>query len=422
MNALIALLMTSGALFGIMAMVVDIGYGMAQQGAMQTAADAGALSAARLLAVTVGNASPIIYVSSDNQVHSTATQFVAYNRLAPGFAPTYQTAVEYLRWSSSTCAPATPPVFTSASDTALVASHSGVRNSAAADTIGSVPSDTCGVRVFSQVTYDAIFAQLIGTTLERASASAAARVYPATPPTTFTRVWPITRWLGAPGCTFSINSAPCSFWDSQGPPNGSFKLVVDMSRYSALVYPSPLRQQHIVDWDHTYPGNSQNRQTDLDNWLRHGWNGQLQVGDARCANTSPSPLPFANCTNSRLEVYNGTLGNNVGDAMRAFISANAEGADTSGQNLGRYVTMNVFLWRYGESNINTSTDVASTLWTSGSSSSIQRIILEQVRCFRFYENTVSNSDARGYYVSCLSDDPPTNGGPSNVANTVALID
>ncbi len=422
MNALIGLLLTCGVLLGVAALVVDVGYGMAQQGAMQTAADAGALATARLLAASVASDSPVQYLTSDTQVHATATQFAAYNRVASGFAATYQMAVEYLRWNASTCAPATPPVFTSASDAVLAASHGGVLNSSPAAALGSVPSGTCGVRVFSQVTYDAVFAQVIGITVERANASAAARVLPTAPPSTFTRVWPITRWLGAAGCTFTVNSAPCSFWDSHGPPNGSFKLVVDLSRYSSLVYPSPLRQQHIVDWDHTYPGNSQNRQTDLDNWLRHGWNGRLQIGDARCASTSPSPLPFANCSNSRVEAYNGTLGSNVGDAMRAFISANAEGSDVSGQNLGRYVTMNVFLWRYGESNINTSTDVASTLWTSGSGSSIQRIILDQVRCFRFYENTVSNSDARGYYVSCLSNNPPTAGGPSTVANTVALID
>ena len=187
----------------------------------------------------------------------------------------------------------------------------------------------------------------------------------------------------------------------------------------------PLRPQHIDDYDHTYPGNSSNRQTDLTNWLTNGWHGQLNVADPRCAPpnnpNSPSILQFANCTNSRLETYNGTLGSNIGNALTAFIDTHAQGVDTSSQNLGKYVTMYVFLWRYGEANINTSTDVASTLWTRGNSTSIERVILEQVRCFRFYHQTVSNNNASGYYVSCLSTNPPINGGLSAVANTVGLV-
>jgi Flp pilus assembly protein TadG len=420
----LGLMMALGVLFGMQAMVVDLGYDMGQQGVMQNGADAGALAVAKLLASSVADTSPISYVASDDQVQAAASQFASYNRAASNPTATYQTAVAYLLWNSAaaTCSAGNQPVFTASSDPGLVAEVGGVRNTLRPDVLGSVPSGTCGVRVFARVTHSAIFGQLMGQSTARATASAAARVYPTNPPTTFTNLWPITRWLGAGACTFTINSPPCTFWDSHGPPNGNFKLMVDMSRYSALVYPSPLRPQHITDYDHTYPGNSTNRQTDLNNWLTYSWHGQLYVGDPRCSVNSPSILQFSNCTNSRLETYNGTLGSNVGNAMRAFIDAHAEGVDTSGQNLGKYVTMHVFLWRYGESNINTSTDVASTLWTGGSSSSIQRVILDQVRCFRFYDQTVSNSNASGYYVSCLSTDPPLAGAPNAVANTVALMD
>ena len=420
----VALLMGLGVLFGTQALVVDLGYGMGQQGAMQNSADAGALAAAKLLASSVGNGSPVIYVVSDNQVNATAIQFATYNRVGGSASATYQTAVEYLVWNGTTCATNNPPVFTAASDSGLVTQQGGSRNTAPPNQLGSVPLGTCGVRVFARVTYGAMFARVspIGATSEGAMASGAARVFPTSPQTTFTNVWPITRWLGAPGCSFTIGSPPCTFWDSHGPPNGPFKLVVDMSRYSDLVYPNPLRPQHIDDYDHTYPGNSPLRQTDLGNWLTNGWHGQLNVSDSRCSVNSPAILQFSNCTNSRLETYNGTLGSNVGSAMQTYINAHAEGVDTSGQNLGNYVTMHVFLWRYGEANIDLTTDVASTLWTSGTSSSVQRVILDQVRCFRFYDQTVSNSQASGYYVSCPSSNAPGNGAPSSVANTVALID
>jgi hypothetical protein len=441
MVVIVALLIALGVLFGTQALVVDLGFDMSQHGSMQTAADAGALASARVLAASVGSTSPVNYVVSDNAVQAAAEQFGSYNQLVPTPAPTpspsltptpiptphltatYQTAVEYFHWNGTTCTQTNPRLFTAASNIDLVTEQGGTRiSSALANQLGSVPTDTCGVRVFARITHGALLAQANGYAVERATASATARVYPANPPTTFTNVWPITRWLGAPGCTFSINSAPCGFWDSQGPPNGSFKLIVDMSRYSALVYPNPLRLQHTLDWDHIHPGNSGNRQNDLNDWLSTGWQGQLYVGDPRCSVNDVSILQFSGCSNSRLETYNGTLGNNVGGAMRSFIDAHAEGVDTSGQNLGNYVTMHVFLWRFGERSINSATDVASVLWTSGSSSQVQRVIVDQVRCFRFYSQTVTNSEARGYYVSCLSPDPPINGAPSTVANTVALID
>lgn len=455
----IAMLMATGVMFGTMALVLDLGFDMGQQGAMQNAADAGALAGARLLASSVGSTNPINYVVSDNDVHNAVVQFATYNRVLPTPPPnptpgpflsaTYETAVEYLPWNGSTCVSRNADgtiyrtgTYTAQSTAALVATLGGTVNTLPASQLGSVPSNTCGLRVWVRMTHSGMFALAgcaatptpvptpgptptpcpVGARQEQESASAAARVFSAPPPTTFSNVWPITRWLGAPGCSFALNSPPCTFWDSQGPPNGPFKLMVDLSRYSNLVYPNPLRPQHIDDYDHIYPGNSTNRQTDLGNWLRNGWNGQLNVADSRCSVNNTAILQFANCTNSRLEVYNGTLGSNVGDNMRTFIAAHAEGVDTSSMNLGRFVTMHVFLWRYGEADIDTSTDVASTLWTSGSSASIQRVILDQVRCFRFFEQTVSNSQANGYYVSCPSNSPPTGGGPSTIANTIGFID
>jgi hypothetical protein len=96
---------------------------------------------------------------------------------------------------------------------------------------------------------------------------ATARISGLPAPTTFSNVWPITRWIcngqdervqSSDGCDADMNSVgqvlpnqempcfergitsvsppptPCVFWDSNSHPSGSFKHYVDMSRYSGL--------------------------------------------------------------------------------------------------------------------------------------------------------------------------------------------
>src|SRR5262249_11577588 len=78
---MIALLMGLGVFFGAMAMVVDLGYGMTQRGAMQNAADAGALAVGRLMAgsVALDATGQAVYALSDNQVDQTVCAIAAAN-------------------------------------------------------------------------------------------------------------------------------------------------------------------------------------------------------------------------------------------------------------------------------------------------------------------------------------------------------
>src|SRR5262245_41043015 len=71
MMVLLALLMGLGVLFGSQALVVDLGYSMVKQGAMQNAADAGAMAAGKLMAgeVALDTSNKAVYQLSDNQTH-----------------------------------------------------------------------------------------------------------------------------------------------------------------------------------------------------------------------------------------------------------------------------------------------------------------------------------------------------------------
>ena len=445
----LALLMASGVLFGTGALVVDVGYGMGQQAVMQNSADAAALAAAKILASSVGNTDPyVLYVASDSQVNATAMQFATYNRSGTTAAmhPTYATAVEYLKWDGSTCVPFSPPYVTVGSTPGLVPGGApyplALSNPAE---LGNIPPDTCAVRVYAKVTYDAMLAHVppINAAQESATATATAQVLPAQIDAS-RGLWPTTHWVGDRTDPFKPGDPPVTFWDSneKGFKSGDWKLLVDLSRYSALVYPTQLRPQVIVAYDHTSDsvtphaswGNTTEK-ADLNYWFKNGWAGKLKSDDGHCSKLDPKNLPstwnLTNCTNSRLEVYpHGDGGANVSDPMRQYIDnpANTEGVDTSGQGFGKYATLQVFLWRYGEIDIDVTTNNSSRLWDGfqpgdkNDGGKIQRVIVDQVKCFRFYDGTVDGSQASGYYVSCPSNTPTPGGGrPTADANFVALV-
>jgi Flp pilus assembly protein TadG len=399
----VALLMGLGVIFGTGAMVVDVGYGMGQQGAMQNGADAAALAAANLLAGSVGNATPVTYVTTDAQVNTTAVQFATYNRGGALPSATYATATEYLVWNGSACVPFSPRTFTVGSDNGLVSSFGGIHNPNPPNELGGIPLNTCAIRVYTTVTYGALFARVvpISATTESASATATARVFPATPPPGITDVWPITAYdNGLPPSAFTPGAPPTTFWTSQG--NANFKETIDFSKWSQKAIDNGIlnRRQLDTDYDHTWVGNN-GKQIDLPHWLTNPFQGILAAGD-------------------KLEVYGGTLGANVYDAIHTTIQDTPDGTDTSSQHLGNYVTREVFLWHQGET-YNKSQDLWSPWNGSGAPDRVQ---LSQVHCFRFYENNpndTSKSSVSGYYVSCPNPTPSGDGPPSADANAVALV-
>ena len=445
----LALMMASGVFFGILALVVDLGYGMDQQGVMQNAADAGSLAAAQLMAgsVALNSAGQPVYAVSDNEVNSKAQQFVDYNKSSA------KTAVEYLGWSG-TCVSFSPRTFTYASDPSLIPAGAvrSVSTAAASTSLNSIPTNTCGVRVFANVTYDSMFAAAppIGISTEGATASAAARIAPTSAPTTFGDVWPITHYEDPanpdPACAFEIGGCALPFWDSHGTAN--FKYLVDMSKRSGLntardqlfapnLGSSPLLTNDCATlslfnfqpcYDPKHPG-SNDKQADVNYWLANGWHGQIYVpvdpndptkDDTMCTNVS---RVISSCPNSRLEMFGGDLGNNAADPMRAYLNSYPDQTlDPTCNCLS--ATVNVFFWRWGEQNIDVTTNIGS-IWGNSSkdkSNNLQRMVVDKVRRFRFNAQTIGSSSVSGYFVGFyVPNGTPSYGAPSNTANTVILI-
>ncbi len=410
-QALVWVALLVSALFGMLALIVDLGLGMAQFRALQNAADAGVMNGAKLMAGSVGvdASGNVIYVSlANDRVHARAQAMVTSNRPAALATYAYSMAVQFLNCSNGSLG------FTYSSDTALVNALGGTK---LASTTTQTPNNSCSLRVHTQLTYPSLFAGVIGKTSQTVATKSTARISPTNPPTTITGLWPISRWTyNQPDCSF-VQGTLCTFWDSQAPPGGNFKEAIDMSRYSQLVYPSPLRSQHIVDYDQSQWGNN-GKTVDLPVWLRNGWQGKIFVDEngANCQDGASNPL---NCANSKLEVYGGDTGNNMADQMKAYINdpLHTEGNEPG---LGNFATLNVFMWRYGEQNINTSTDVGSPWTNTDQPNQLQRIILQRVRRFKFYTDKVSSSSVQGYFVSFFNDSTPQSGPPSQTANTVTL--
>jgi len=411
-QSLILFALALPVLFAILALVIDLGIATAQLRGLQNAADAGVMAGAKIMAesVTQGQGT-VVYGSLTNQVvHDRAISLGAPNRVVslPTFA--YATAVQF-----RDCSPVPGSLgFTAASDAALVAALGGTR---LASSSTNVPNNTCSIKVNTQVTFPAYFAVMLGYPELTVGARAAARIAPTAAPTQVTGFWPVTHWSADPdpSCNDEVGSL-CTFWDSNAPPGGTFKEVINLSRYSDL-FGSPMLQHWRVDYDHRWPGNT-GKLNDLPEWVRNGWQGTAIVdeGDVRCQTANLA------CPNSKFEVYGGNMGNNIASEMNAYIndSARREGIDPV---RGAYASINVFFWRYGEQGIVRATD-RGTVWGTSvteSPSTLQRIILQKVRRFRFYTSTVSSSSVKGYFVSFYNGGGvPQNGPPSTVANTVVM--
>jgi hypothetical protein len=493
---LVALLMGLGVLFGSQAMIVDLGFGMSRQGTMQNAADAGAMAGGRLMAgaVSLDTTGKAVYALSDNQIHQRVQNLALSNLQAAVRMPrdptssdstysvhttwlntttfatfelteldqvhhvatwtgvsTHQLAVQYLPCSGAS---AGTPNFSASSNSDLVATLGGTRLSSALanDTgVGSAPDwnwagPICMLRVWTRESHDPLLASAVpGHSASPAQelAQATVRIAPTAPPSVVSNVWPITHYDNPsspdPACSFELNGCATPFWQSQG--LGNFKMLVDMSRYSALV-PSGTREQlfdpnlsgsprldqncastslqslfHLQPcYDQTHPGTN-NKNVDAAYWLANGWKGQIYLPNETDPNCTDPSKVVQSCPNSRLELFGGDLGNNMASGMDSYIS-NYGTTDPTCNCMGASVA--VFFWRYGEQSINTTTNIG-TVWNNGQSNQLQRIIIEKVRLFHFNTSTVHSSSVTGYFVGFFTNNPPQSGPPSNLANTVTLV-
>jgi hypothetical protein len=517
----VTLMIGLGVMFGMAALVMDTGFGMVQGRAMQNGADAGVMAGANLLGQSVSPVSGggIAYTVNNGVLHTLVDSFAGYNRPANLGATrsAYPLAVEYRACPGQETAAGLPGAanFTFRSNPALVAEIAAASPTTggqrqASDAV-TVPSWTCGLRVFTRETRDTFFGETIGHDFEGSTARASARIFPANPPTSVTDVWPVTRWVCngidypattnkdegestddvssddhlSPGnvhdkcdedeepCVFTLvvgDVPPCTFWDSNSEPNGSFKSYLDMSRYSYFASRQGItRAQHLDGWqascsispypcpgllyDMTHPGtNSKN--VDIPYWIANGWKGTLRIDPNDCFPTTNVLLSTANktalldptqCRNSRLEVgENGDLGNNIADAMRTYIDLHMQPPNGgtgfaptycgSGTN-GDFATVTVFVWRWGEqdtANNNNSIGLTdqSKLWgyypddANPQSGDLKRIIVKRPARFRFCRGLVSGSNVKGFFVSWVVTTPPvcTTCPPSSIANTISLTE
>jgi hypothetical protein len=464
MIVFVALLMVFGVMFGTGTLAIDLGYSMAEQTLMQNAADAGALAAAKKMASAVsnGNSGPVFLVA-DADVHKEAQSLAGINT-ADALGRSYETVVEYLDCDGY---PAASQTFTAGSFTPSGKSGPSFPappGSLAADvyaaaveqasghtppytlskppytqsaTVGSA-STICQVRVYVRATSPALFASIppLGLKTEAATASATARIAPTAPPTEITNTWPVTHYLpdgGPTDCPYGGSKGPCQFWDSGSGSliNGSFKETIDLSK---LAYPSDANVQlfncdSATCWDQDHPGTHQ--LSDVQYWLANLWHGHIKAlpdpsdptkPDPNCLNVSPG---FPQCQNSRLQVDSlydaGDHGQNLAGQVQSYINSPFHSEGTDPTCSCKFVTLPIYLWQYGETY--DSTTKTWSPWTIKNKAKYpDRIIVLEVRNFRFVAKQANASSVEGYYVSFYNPNGiPGNGPPNNVANTVVLV-
>jgi hypothetical protein len=438
---------------GVAAMVVDLGYGMVQQGVVQNAADAGALAAGRLMAgsVALDASQKPVYALSDNLIHQQAADLADDNFVGAVADNHRSLAVQYLQCDGS---PAGTRSFTHNSDPDLVVALVGSDKRMLAAPALQVPlgndssAPICMVRVYAQESHPPFFARILGQTAnEQERAQATVRISPTAPPTVFTNLWPITHREDGNDkpCAFTLDATcPTAFWGKQGD-IGSFKEAVDMSRLSAIgSKPEQLFAPNLVGWprrdqdckaasleslfhlkpcyDETHPGT--NTKDDAYFWATNGFGGQIYVpvdGDAKDPRCADYAQAAPNCPNARLETNINGIG--AGPMRTALLNAiNTGPIDPTCNCPG--VTRAVLFWKYGEK-VDSSTNLG-TSWDdighpSDKSGGLNRVIIDKVRNFRFNTSTVGSNYITGYFVSFYTNNPPQGGPPSSTANTVSLV-
>ena len=228
-QALIVIALAAVVLMSALALALDAGYGITQRRVMQTASDAGALAAARMLASNVVQTTQgSIYSVYERQVYCAAEGFADSNR---AFRPT-ASAVESIsvQWSATG---------TAGTFTAMSAS-SDCSNAAATASGPFVDPSTRFVLVRAEVQYRGFVSQAAGQAAITAGATSVARITGAPLPTNVPS-WPMVRHFNAADFTENCGSpcnpttvAPVTFWDSNEPNivYNNFMGLVDLSRFS----------------------------------------------------------------------------------------------------------------------------------------------------------------------------------------------
>src|SRR5947207_10491762 len=134
--------------FGMLAMAVDIGFGLAQRRSSQNAADAAAMAAARILAKSVDVATDggVVFIdATDSIVWGIASPYFTANRVGGPLSPSFTTALEYLDCAKASLG------FSNSSATSLVGAGTKLGSGSV------VPRTTCYVRAISQIQFGTFF-------------------------------------------------------------------------------------------------------------------------------------------------------------------------------------------------------------------------------------------------------------------------
>src|SRR6266851_5884010 len=98
-QALVVVALAAVVLMAALALALDSGYGLTQRRAMQNAADAGALAAARLIAGNVVTTNQgTVFATYERQAYCTAAAFASDNR---AFRPSNPTEGISVQWSAT---------------------------------------------------------------------------------------------------------------------------------------------------------------------------------------------------------------------------------------------------------------------------------------------------------------------------------
>ena len=388
-QARVLVAMMTSVLFGILALVVDLGYIMVQRRQQQNAVDAAAMGVVKQLAGAIGidSSGAINFVDqSDSTVFSRAQTLASGNW--SGTVASRALTLDYLNCTGAVIRTAT----------------------AGASTL--VPGTTCSVRATGTSTVNSFFIKVADPSKvsTAVSARATARIAPTSAPTSASGLWPLTRWLNHPTnggvCVYTFN-VPCVFWSNNGGSQdtslGSFKEKLFFSRESQCNFFGPPTLQLITAYDPARPGNpcgsSSQQQLDMEYWFRNGFGGTISIG------------------NNIEATDTGNQGHNYSDQMREYINASPDGTHPS---WGNYRTVHVGMWDVGEKWKNPAGPFQAV--ANSSLQARDRVRIADIRCFRFYVNQIDSSQANGHFVSCFQNTPPQNGPPSGLANTFQMTD
>lgn len=452
-QAIIIVALSALVLFGVLALVIDFGYGLTQRRVMVNAAESAALGAGKLLATHVRLVGGEIHFTVNSDVVlKEAGDFANANRSFVAPAPNYKLDL----WYGNETAPTTG-IWTQAVKTIPPQ---------------SVPLGTVYVRTSSDVKYRSFIAGVLGFPQMEAAGTARVRLSGSDSPLS-TPIWPMVRHYNpadfntttcADPCT---NLQPVTFWSPQAPDMvyGSMKGLADFSRYSTSE-PGHVPQL-ITGWDNRYStptaykspdmggtgcgsqgwnsagstSTSDNKQCSVPNWFFYGFGGETGGGQVSLTKNwenppdhqeAPSALPARpgvcdgtsgrataiapSCANSAqgdwVETVEGNMATNMSAAIRALIQGPEGATDfrsnqlipgSHSQTYGRYIVRLVYMWdcaeEYGHNHWNLVGNGADCSQLDGVSmnGNKTRVHLFTYAPFIFYEGLLDSSAIGGFW-------------------------